>query len=81
MIIDIILNRKDSDSYKPSDFYWDILGYGKLGDDITRAMDYGTEKEVKEALCKFIVEQYYNPAICDYINSVNWLENEVNQNA
>lgn len=59
--------------YNPRVFYFDVLGYGKIGDRITRAMDYGEEADVKAALCAYIDEQDYNPAIKDYINSVNWL--------
>lgn len=39
-------------------------------------MDYGTEEEVQEALCRYIIEQEYNPSICDYIRSVKWIEND-----
>lgn len=79
MIIDRILDRKDNaefdgvDSYKPHDFYFDVLYYGRIGDNITRAMDYGTENDVKKALCDYVISNEYNPNICDYINSVNWL--------
>ena len=79
MIIDRILDRKDdfeefgNDDYKPHDFYFDVFGYGRVGDDITRAMDFGTEEDVKKALCDYVISNEYNPDICNYINSVNWL--------
>ena len=73
MIIDKILDRKDGELYKASDFYLDCLNYGRTGDKITRALDGGTENDVKKALCDYIIENDYNPKICDYINSVEWL--------
>lgn len=43
---------------------------------ISRAMDSGTEQDVKDALCAYITNCNYNPEICDYINSRNWLTKE-----
>lgn len=60
-------------AYDPHRFYRDIIGYGRIGDNITRAMDYGTEEDVKNALCQYIKNNEYNPKICDYINSRTWL--------
>lgn len=75
MIIDLILERKNGIRYNPKDFYNYCMGYmDGIGDDITRAMDYGTETDVKKALCDYIIEQEYNPEICLYVCSVNWLE-------
>ena len=59
--------------YSARKFYGDCMGYGSIGDDITRALDYGTEEQVKQALCKYIIDNEYNPKLCDYINSVDWL--------
>lgn len=73
MIIDLILDRKDGQPYTPHDFYFDCLRYGRIGDAITRALDQGTESDVKKALCAYIIRNEYNPAICDYVKSVNWL--------
>ena len=44
-----------------------------IGDNITRAMDFGTEEDVKKALCDYVISNGYNIALCDYINNVNWL--------
>lgn len=71
MVVDCILDRKDGSPYNPREFYQDMLAYE--ADDISRAMDEGTEEDVKKALCDYIKFNNYNPAICDYINSVNWL--------
>lgn len=79
MIIDLILDRKDEeketgvDSYSASDFYRSVVQYGKVGWDITSAMDYGTEEDVKKALCAHIDDNGYNPKIKKYINSKEWL--------
>lgn len=73
MIIDLILDRKDGDIYKPDQFYRDILGYGSVAVPICRALDCGTEQDVKKALCNYITVNDYNEKICDYILSVEWL--------
>ena len=84
MIIDLILDRKDSaeyngiDTYNAHDFYIDCLEYSRIfngiADGITGAMDYGTETNVKRELCKYVLKNGYNKGICDYVNSVNWLD-------
>ena len=77
MIIDCILDRKDSEAYKrpysAHDFYMRVMRYGKIGDGITSAMDYGTEEDVRRELCDYILSNEYNPAICEYVNSRDWL--------
>ena len=84
MIIDLILDRKDNakfdgiDTYNAHDFYMECMGYNGIfkgiADGITSAMDYGTEAEVKKELCNYIINNGYNEKICDYINSVNWID-------
>lgn len=77
MIIDLILDRKGGEQYRPSTFYFEVLAYREiwpeLSDPITRAMDDGTEDDVKNALCDYVRKCGYNVAICDYINAVNCL--------
>lgn len=77
MIIDLILDRKDGEPYNASNFYREVVEWGEFvpeySDPITRAMDEGTEDDVKEALCEYVIKADYNPTICDYINSVQWL--------
>lgn len=83
MIIDSILDRKDNAEYKGIDkynakqFYSECMHYNTIfegvADNITKAMDYGTEEDVKKALCDYVIGNGYNIAICDFINSVNWL--------
>lgn len=79
MIIDLILDRKDEekinkqDTYNAHNFYFYVLQYGEIGNDITRSMDYGTNKDVQQALCTYINTNGYNPGICDYINSKQWI--------
>lgn len=80
MIVDRILDRKDfeqdgiMDYYNPRQFYYDMMEYGGHGTEIARAMDYGTEEDVRKELCKYIDDCKYSPEIKDYINSVKWLE-------
>ena len=64
--------------YNPRKFYHKVMGYidgagDVYADKITYAMDYGTEENVKSALCEYVINNEYNPEICDYINSVQWL--------
>jgi hypothetical protein len=80
MIIDLILDRRDGFSYDAREFYFDVRDYENSGmapttgkDCISLAMDEGTDQDVKRALCAYIRNGGYNPAICDYINSVNWI--------
>ena len=73
MIVDLILDRADGAEYHTPDFYRNCVCYGDVGEDITRAMDNGTEDDVKEALCQYIDEQEYNPEIKNYVRSVDWL--------
>ena len=73
MIIDLILERKDNNEYDSNEFYRDCMEYGEIGHGIVRALDGGTEKDVKQALCNYIDKHEYNPQIKSYINSVEWL--------
>lgn len=81
MIIDLILDRKDGFEYDPKDFYNDVMHYESESSDndhsISRAMDSGTEADVKKALCDYVKDNGYNLDICKYINSVKWLDNQV----
>ena len=77
MIIDLILDRKGGSSYKAKEFYDNVMAYEEGTDyEISRALDGGTEKDVKKALCDYIINNDYNPKICNYINKVTWLEDE-----
>lgn len=75
MIIDLILDRKCGELYNAKDFYNRVFEYGNAHY-IDYAMDYGSEKDVCAALCKYIDENDYNPKIKDYIKSVRWLESD-----
>lgn len=63
-------------AYDAGKFYRNVFQYGEIGFDITRAMDSGTEADVKKALKDYIVKQDYNMAICDYIDSRDWLKSD-----
>lgn len=60
-------------AYEPANFYREIYPYGDVAVNITLAMDYGEESDVKWALCDYVIKNGYNPEICNYINSRNWL--------
>lgn len=81
MLIDMILDRKDEAcAYDPHEFYTNIMIYGSEFPDImhpiARAMDCGSETDVKLELVRYIIEQEYNPDIAAFICSVDWLEPE-----
>lgn len=77
MIIDLILDRKGGHSYVAKEFYDDVTAYEEGTDyEISRALDSGSEKNVRKALCDYIRSNEYNPKICNYINKVAWLEDE-----
>ena len=80
MIIDLILDRKEGygTPYNTREFYNDVTAYEEGTDyKISRALDGGSEKDVKKALCEYVMGEY-NPKICNYINSVSWLEDDAN---
>lgn len=76
MIIDRIMDRYDGDRYVAREFYYECMQYTPGGDDISRAMDYGEEKDVQDALCEYVRLNKYTPALCEYIRSVRWLEDD-----
>lgn len=77
MLIDMILDRRAGDEYSAKELYLYCQEEGAIFGDlywnVARAMDWGEEKAVRVALCAYIVESGYNEAICEYVNSVNWL--------
>ena len=81
MIIDLILDRKDGepfgDVYDERQVYFDVMHYNDLTPDasseITAAMDYGTDADVRASLCRYIDQNGYNPEIKNYINSRRWI--------
>ena len=77
MIIDLILDRKDGKTYDVYAFYHNVRQYEnifKFDPDISIALDYGSESDIKEALKRYISKQGYNPNINNYIDSVNWID-------
>lgn len=77
MIIDKILDRKDGVGYSARDLYDYCTGLNILNsEDIARALDSGENYDIQRELCKYIHLGGYNPEICNYINSVDWLQDE-----
>lgn len=74
MLIDIILDRKEGEIYNPNELYDycqdSVFPFYR---EVATMIRQGTEEQIKELLCNYIIEQMYNPKLCDYINSVNWL--------
>ena len=81
MIIDIILERHDDENsgifaYRARDFYEAVTGYGKSGEHIARALDGGTEEDVKREVCAYLDANGYNPRIKDYVSARMWAEDD-----
>lgn len=79
MIIDLILDRKEGKTYYPIDFYRAVREYENNFDittEISRAMDYHSDKHIKNALSEYIKTNGYNEDLIDYVNSKGWLECE-----
>ena len=74
MVIDYILDRKDGYGYDVKKFYDACMAYEEF--DIARALDSGTEKDVKKELCDYVIYHDYPKSICKYINSENWLDDD-----
>lgn len=78
MLIDLILDRKDGVEYNLDNFKEDVKYYSEFFGGyctlVYDAMMIGTEKDVKDALCKYIDGWYGgNASIKRYIRRVNWL--------
>ena len=77
MIIDLILDRKDGAEFDPCEFGCEVRDYSEvfpeLAGPILEALESKCEQRVKHALCGYVLDEGYNPEICDYINSVVWL--------
>lgn len=79
MIIDLILDRYNNTAYNASNFYFSVLEYEnifELSHDITIAMDFSTNKEVQQALCKYVSDNNYNSGLKSFICAVNWLDDD-----
>lgn len=82
MLIDVILNRKTGGiKYHAAGLYNYCIdeysnGGRKLFADIAASLDGGTETDVKNALCGYVYKSGYDTAICEYVNSVDWLIDE-----
>lgn len=77
MIIDLILDRRDGDPYDARKFYHEVMEYNSVFDNafeyILKAMDEGTDYDVKKALCKYIIDQGYDIEIMYFILSNKWI--------
>ena len=76
MIIDLIWDRKDGIKYNAKEFYNRVSQYAEDLKDyrIPEILDNGTEEQVKEVLCNYVIEYGYSDKITDYIKSVNWIQ-------
>lgn len=75
MVIDEILDRRAGCPYNPKSFYNYCTGYNSPASiKIAKAMDYGTEEDVKRTIHEYLNEADYNfPEFHKFVNSVNWI--------
>lgn len=81
MIIDMIIERQNGLEYDPKEFYEYVtkeeqIFFEDTSDNlisISRSMDTLKELDVKKELCWYIINQGYNPTLCDFVMSVDWL--------
>lgn len=69
---------KKSLRYNAKTFYLQVMEYGGVfADKITRAMDAGTEYDVKYALIEYINANCFgSPSLIEYVKQHEWLQNE-----
>lgn len=81
MIIDKILDRMDGEPYSSKQFYNDCMEYGTIGHGIARAMDSGTEQDVKREIKRYLFENdYLRQEIYAFVDSKKWIK-ETNMKA
>ncbi len=85
MIIDVILDRREGTPYcesaeaRSEPGLWclrDLYEYAQFFGfaELERAIDCGSDADVKRELCRYIDDNGYNPEIKDFVNSVKWAE-------
>ena len=76
MIIDLILDRRAGVPFDSVDFAFQVNDYKEIfpeqAQPILEALSTKCEQRVKHALCAYVLDNGYNPEICDFINSVSW---------
>lgn len=79
MVIDILFDRRDGYGYDPKHLYNYCMASPMLDvvEPIRKALDYGTEADVKQALLDYCSQNgYVHGGMPEYIRSVKWLESE-----
>ena len=76
MIIDLILDRRAGVPFDSVDFAFQVNDYKEIFPELARpileALSSRCEQRVKHAICAYVLDNGYNPEICDFINSVSW---------
>ena len=78
MIIDLILDRENGKPYNQSEFYAEVLKFEEPtsddidGSELARALETGTNDDVKRELVIYVAVNGYDLEIINYIMSVEW---------
>lgn len=79
MLIDLICDRMNGQSYIARDFYNELVQYSehfKSYVPVIQALDGGTDADVQAELCHYIDVEQYNSQIKEYVCSVKWLTDD-----
>lgn len=75
MLIDLILDRRDGQTYNPAEFLAEVKDYAYIFDEYNKvaiALESGNEALVQWELTDYVSRNGYGTDICDYINAVEW---------
>lgn len=74
MIIDTIMDRRDGCAYGHDDMTYmheEAETFGFV--DLARALDSGSEDDIRRELCRYIDDGGYRQDVKKYVNSVDWI--------
>ena len=74
MIIDTILDRRDGCAYSRDDMSYmheEAETFGLV--DLARALDSGSDDDIRRELCRYIDDGGYRQDVKKYVNSVDWI--------
>lgn len=74
MIIDVIINRRESEIFTTADVEYIIDDAKVLGFDyIINAFKTQNNIKIREALCRYVDSRRFDSGIKDFINTVSWV--------
>ena len=79
MIIDEIMDIKDGQKYDAYDFYTYVNDLylaerDETALELARALDGGTNADIQNILCNYVIKNGYKHSLCYFIQNFNWLQ-------